>query len=80
MNAFTAVLVSCLLLTTLVNTISSQPVETEDVSTADSNTEAKFCTDKGSCGPDECCEDSTQGGDMVTRICMKCPATAVEKN
>uniref|UniRef100_A0A0K8R6K4 Putative ixodegrin protein n=1 Tax=Ixodes ricinus TaxID=34613 RepID=A0A0K8R6K4_IXORI len=70
MNSFVAVLVSCLLLTTLVNTVSSQPTKNEAVSRADLNTAGEPCFGDVVCGSDECCEDTAQG-DMVTRGCKK---------
>uniref|UniRef100_A0A0K8R5Y0 Putative ixodegrin protein n=1 Tax=Ixodes ricinus TaxID=34613 RepID=A0A0K8R5Y0_IXORI len=71
MNAFTAVLVSCLLLTTLVNTVSSQPTENEGGSEVDPNAEGKTCSENKDCDPGQCCEDTTHL-DMVTRTCKEC--------
>uniref|UniRef100_A0A6B0TYN5 Putative salivary secreted peptide n=1 Tax=Ixodes ricinus TaxID=34613 RepID=A0A6B0TYN5_IXORI len=80
MNAFIAALVSCLLLTTLVNTASSELVENEAVSEANPNGEGTPCSDSNKCGPGLCCLDMVSGGDMVTRTCQPCPdAAAVEK-
>uniref|UniRef100_A0A0K8RJZ4 Putative ixodegrin protein n=1 Tax=Ixodes ricinus TaxID=34613 RepID=A0A0K8RJZ4_IXORI len=81
MNAFIAALVSCLLLTTLVITVSSQPTQAEEVSAADPSSEGTPCPEDEVCPPGECCQDTTYGGDMVTRTCKKCSgATAMKTN
>uniref|UniRef100_V5GX41 Putative salivary secreted peptide n=1 Tax=Ixodes ricinus TaxID=34613 RepID=V5GX41_IXORI len=79
MNSFVAVLVSCLLLTTLVNTVSSQPLENEDSSPAGPNGDGEPCPASGICGSGMCCLDRVSGGDMVTRVCQKCPGTTAEE-
>uniref|UniRef100_A0A0K8RK17 Putative ixodegrin protein n=1 Tax=Ixodes ricinus TaxID=34613 RepID=A0A0K8RK17_IXORI len=81
MNALIAALVSCLLLTTCVITVSSQPTENAGVSEVDPNADSKTCSESRDCGSGFCCEDTVVGGDMVTRTCKKCSgATAVETN
>uniref|UniRef100_A0A0K8RKD3 Putative ixodegrin protein n=1 Tax=Ixodes ricinus TaxID=34613 RepID=A0A0K8RKD3_IXORI len=76
MNSFIAALVSCLLLTTLVNTASSELMESEAASEANPNTEGTPCSDNN-CGPGLCCQDVAEG-DMVTRICKKKPEGSTE--
>uniref|UniRef100_V5HC50 Putative salivary secreted peptide n=1 Tax=Ixodes ricinus TaxID=34613 RepID=V5HC50_IXORI len=85
MNTFTVALVSTLLLVTLGITVSAQPTQNEDLSTADPSAEGKPCSDNGDCNADECCTD-TAHEDMVTRTCKKssksyveCPGVMVEK-
>uniref|UniRef100_A0A0K8RMH3 Putative ixodegrin protein n=1 Tax=Ixodes ricinus TaxID=34613 RepID=A0A0K8RMH3_IXORI len=80
MNAFIAALVSCLLLTTLVITVSSQLTQNEEVPSDDPSADGKLCSEDGDCGPGECCKDTAHGGDMITRSCKTdCPAIAMEK-
>uniref|UniRef100_A0A0K8RJZ9 Putative ixodegrin protein n=1 Tax=Ixodes ricinus TaxID=34613 RepID=A0A0K8RJZ9_IXORI len=82
MNAFIGALVSCLLLTTLVITVSSQqPTQNEGVSEGGPNPEGSTCSDDTECGNGKCCLDTVIGGDMVTRTCKDCiVATAGENN
>uniref|UniRef100_A0A0K8RJ98 Putative ixodegrin protein n=1 Tax=Ixodes ricinus TaxID=34613 RepID=A0A0K8RJ98_IXORI len=77
MNAFIAALVSCLLLTTLVNTVSSELMANEAASEANPNAEGTPCSDSSKCGPDLCCQDIAEG-DMVTRTCQKKPERSAE--
>uniref|UniRef100_V5GJH8 Putative salivary secreted peptide n=2 Tax=Ixodes ricinus TaxID=34613 RepID=V5GJH8_IXORI len=72
MNAFIAALVSCLLLTTLVITVSSEPLEKEALSEGDPNAEGTPCSDSTTCGHGQCCQDTAEG-DMVTRTCREKP-------
>uniref|UniRef100_A0A0K8RKD0 Putative ixodegrin protein n=1 Tax=Ixodes ricinus TaxID=34613 RepID=A0A0K8RKD0_IXORI len=77
MNAFIAALVSCLLLTTLVNTVSSELMANEAAPEANPNAEGTPCSDSNNCGPGLCCQDIAQG-DMVTRSCQKKPEGSTE--
>uniref|UniRef100_A0A090X863 Putative salivary secreted peptide n=1 Tax=Ixodes ricinus TaxID=34613 RepID=A0A090X863_IXORI len=54
MNAFIAALVSCLLLTTLVITVSSELIENNAVSEANPNGEGAPCSDSNNCRPRPC--------------------------
>uniref|UniRef100_V5H872 Putative salivary secreted peptide n=1 Tax=Ixodes ricinus TaxID=34613 RepID=V5H872_IXORI len=82
MNALIAALVSCLLLTTCVITVSSQPTENAGVYGKLTLTlTVKPVPKAGTVALASDCEDTVVGGDMVTRTCKKCSgATAVETN
>uniref|UniRef100_A0A0K8R6X1 Putative ixodegrin protein n=1 Tax=Ixodes ricinus TaxID=34613 RepID=A0A0K8R6X1_IXORI len=66
MNSFVAVLVSCLLLTTLVNTVSAQ--------------EVAECSSENQCDDKKCCLLTKVTGDMATASCRPKPAVGERCN
>uniref|UniRef100_A0A0K8RJD0 Putative ixodegrin protein n=1 Tax=Ixodes ricinus TaxID=34613 RepID=A0A0K8RJD0_IXORI len=74
MNAFIAALVSCLLLTTLVNTVSSQKAEPADNEAEPGSTsEAADCSSERNCDDQKCCLLTTVDGDMAMATCRPRP-------
>uniref|UniRef100_A0A6B0UKD9 Putative salivary secreted peptide n=1 Tax=Ixodes ricinus TaxID=34613 RepID=A0A6B0UKD9_IXORI len=81
MNSFVAVLVSCLLLTTLVNTVSSQETELgNNESDPKSTTEDAVCSSASNCDTGRCCLLTTLQGDMAIGSCLPKPKVGEKCN
>uniref|UniRef100_V5GJL0 Putative salivary secreted peptide n=1 Tax=Ixodes ricinus TaxID=34613 RepID=V5GJL0_IXORI len=79
MNAFIAALVSCLLLTTLVNTVSSQPLENDGVLANDPSSDGTPCSENGDCKANEVASvDNSSWGTWSHEICKRMTGNFVE--
>uniref|UniRef100_A0A6B0U5S8 Putative salivary secreted peptide n=1 Tax=Ixodes ricinus TaxID=34613 RepID=A0A6B0U5S8_IXORI len=74
MNAFIAALVSCLLLTTLVITVSSKIGESHvERSGGETAAQLEECSDRDDCDEGKCCKNTKVEGDMITVSCSPKP-------